>query len=187
MYLPEMNCIVVLTPKCGTTTIKRALETKYGKLPLPGHLSEKQQIEALAERGIVPDYSVVVWRDPVGRFLSAFNHVYSDWPVFDEALTHAIDTGRASQRVFHCQRAFLDGKIKRKVFDFPPHEALAFLGVDDVPHENASRKRWTMDDLRPRLAEIQAHVAGDVEFGASLREVRLTKSGKPDRRFKGVS
>ena len=182
MYLEAFNCILVETPKCGTSTIKKALEAKYGKLPLTGHLTEKAMLDWLGERGIVPEYSVVIWRDPVERFFSGFLHVYSDWADMDEALTHAIHTGRASQRIFWPQKRFLDSKIDRKVFRFPPHAALGFLGVEDVPHENQSRKRWTLDDVQHRLPEIEALVADDIEFGKTLVDVKLTKSGKVDRR-----
>jgi len=194
MYVPARNCIVILTPKCGTTTMRAALEGQYGKLPLPGHLSERQQIEALAKRGIVPDYSVVVWRDPVERFFSAFLHVYSGWRDLDEALTHALHTGKASQKVFHSQKSFLDAKIERRVFDFPPADALRSLGVEGgIPKLNENRRRWALADVAHRMDEIEAFVADDVEFANGLQEekgpqkVRLTKSGKPDRRFKGAA
>lgn len=157
MYVPELNVFVLAIPKTGTNTISRCLGEMLGRRILPGHLTARQVIRHMGRR---PQFWALI-RDPVDRFVSSMNFVYGDTRIsLDDAMNGAERHGTI---VFKAQEHFLFGETRLWPFE-EMAGMLAELGYSGpLPHENASRKRWTRVEIasHPKAEAILARYGRD--------------------------
>lgn len=84
-------------------------------------------------------------RHPEDRLVSIMNHLWggnSDVSE-EEGLGQAIE---ADGQIWRSALQFIDGATR--LFPFEGLPILRWLGCTSVPHENASRKRWSVAQLR---------------------------------------
>lgn len=174
MYIESLKIYVVNLPKCGSTSMKAAIEAAHGKCRLPGHLRLSRAAAHINERFT----AVALIRDPVERFASACNFRFADAPhvTLDDAMRQGLRHGETV--IFKPQSVFLDSDVPVRLWRFEEmNAALASLGCSPAPHANKSLRRWSADDIRPhpRFRELREKYAADFE----LR--RLIQNAEPSQ------
>lgn len=161
MYLQEIGLFIVEIPKCGTNTLK-ALESIY-TTSLPGHIPV-----SVAKKTLGHDFdSLALIRDPWERFTSALNYVYGDEIALEDAMNGAL---RHDTIVLKPQISFIDETTRLFPFEALP-EVVRALGYEGkTPHENASRKRWSVRDIQAqaRASEVGARYYADFAIRDSI-------------------
>lgn len=129
-------------------------------LLLNGHVSALEMREKIGK----PVQLGATVRNPEDRLVSMMNHLWGGNPLVstEEGLQQVIDAKGVNGQIFRTTRWHIDPQTV--LFPFEGLPILRWLGYDGaLPHDNESKKRWTVKELRdhPMWEEAMAPYEGD--------------------------
>lgn len=198
MFSPDLKVALLNIPKCGSCTIRMCLcfhaerkKATLNTMPYELHLSLLEIKEAMQKDGFdINGMRVVgVVRNPMERFLSGLNFLFAD------RYSHSLDKcvslalkGSFSEEyiVFRTVKSFLNADIQGlELFSFEKiTDAARSFGYSGlVPHVNRSRKRFSMEQLRPYMDDISSFYEDDIKIYGDV--VANSKEGQNGLRQAG--
>lgn len=142
MYWRSLDTAILQVPKCGSTTIRAAMEAVHGKGQLPGHHPASEHWECFT-----PERVIAFVRDPLERFVSQVNFNFA--PHCEKTdLVKALDLCFKQQHthIMRRQVSYIDGACELHRFE-DMDKVLQSFGCAPGAHENKGRKTWTLQNF----------------------------------------
>jgi len=179
MVVPELGLALLNIPKCGSSSLRQCLQFHADRkkaTPVEGqyinHLTLSELKETAQRDGFnIDDMRIIaVVRNPIDRLLSNLNFLFADRfsHNLDRCVSLALsdDIGREYKTLTRMS-SFLDAGMKGlELFPFEKItvavRSFGYFGA--VPCLNKSRKRFSVEQLKPYMNDILSFYEDDIEI-----------------------